>query len=170
MNVHSCFYFQFRHWYSRVINASRSFLSELPLMALSVHTSSFLSKLSLVVVPSVVTRFHTNLIIFESNHGHAIWIHSCDFVFQCLGAIDVDERIQIIVSVLVRPSVWLSLYRALTKLVTLHFCLPWIVVDFLLNNQRDALIIQIYSVIKPYMFRASSLPVIRSFLLYIRHC
>jgi len=41
--------------------------------------------------------------------------------------------------------------------------------DFFLNNQRDALIIQIYSVIKLYMFRKSSLPVIRSFLLYIRH-
>ena len=40
---------------------------------------------------------------------------------------------------------------------------------FLFNNQQDALIIQIYSVIKLYMFRASSLPIIRSFLLYIRH-
>ena len=40
---------------------------------------------------------------------------------------------------------------------------------FLLNNQPDALIIQIYSVIKNYMFQASSLPIIRSFLLYIRH-
>jgi len=38
------------------------------------------------------------------------------------------------------------------------------------NNQPDALIIQIYSVIKLYMFRASSLPIIRSFLLYVRHC
>jgi len=45
-----------------------------------------------------------------------------------------------------------------------------IVIDFFLNNQQDALIIQIYSVIKIYMFRASSLPIIRSFLLYIRHC
>jgi hypothetical protein len=34
---------------------------------------------------------------------------------------------------------------------------------FLLNNQLDALIIQIYSVIKLYMFRASSLPIIRNF-------
>jgi hypothetical protein len=39
----------------------------------------------------------------------------------------------------------------------------------LLNNQPDALIIQIYFVIKLYMFRASSLPIIRSSLLYIRH-
>jgi len=40
---------------------------------------------------------------------------------------------------------------------------------FLFNNQPDALIIQIYSVIKLHMFRVSSLPIIRSFLLYIRH-
>jgi hypothetical protein len=38
-----------------------------------------------------------------------------------------------------------------------------------LSNQPDALIIQIYSFIKLYTFRASSLPIIRSFLLYIRH-
>jgi len=36
---------------------------------------------------------------------------------------------------------------------------------FLFNNQTDALIIQIYSVIKLYMFRASCLPIIKSFLL-----
>jgi len=46
--------------------------------------------------------------------------------------------------------------------------LPCIVIDFFLNNQPDALIIQIYSVIKLYMFRAS-LPIIRISLLYIRH-
>ena len=41
---------------------------------------------------------------------------------------------------------------------------------FFFNNQPDALIIQIYSVIKLNMFRATSLPIIRSFfLLYIRH-
>ena len=40
--------------------------------------------------------------------------------------------------------------------------------DFFLNNQRAALIIQIYSVIKLYMFRASSLPIIRSSVPYIR--
>ena len=49
------------------------------------------------------------------------------------------------------------------------FMLPCLVIDFFLNNQKDALIIQIYSIIKLYMFRASSLPIIRSFLLYIRH-
>jgi len=41
--------------------------------------------------------------------------------------------------------------------------------EFLFNNQPDALIIQIYSVTKLYIFRASSLPIIRSSLLYIRH-
>jgi len=45
--------------------------------------------------------------------------------------------------------------------------LPCIVIDFFLNNQPDALIIQIYSVIKLYIFRASSLSIIRNFLLYI---
>jgi len=40
---------------------------------------------------------------------------------------------------------------------------------FFFSNQPDALIIQIYSVIKLYMFRASSLPIIRSSLLYIQH-
>jgi len=49
------------------------------------------------------------------------------------------------------------------------FMLPCIVIDFFLNNQPDALIIQIYSVTKLYMFWASSLPIIRSFVLYIRH-
>jgi hypothetical protein len=43
------------------------------------------------------------------------------------------------------------------------------VAHFFLINQSDALIIQIYSVIKLYMFRASSLPIIRNFPLYIRH-
>jgi len=47
--------------------------------------------------------------------------------------------------------------------------LPCIVIDFFLNNQPVALIIQIYSVIKLYMFRSSSLPVIRSLLVYNRH-
>ena len=36
------------------------------------------------------------------------------------------------------------------------FMLPCIVIDFFLNNQQDALIIQIYSVIKLYMFRPDS--------------
>jgi len=43
------------------------------------------------------------------------------------------------------------------------------VTNFVLNNQLDTLIIQIYSVIKLYMFWASSVPIIRSYLLYIRH-
>jgi hypothetical protein len=44
--------------------------------------------------------------------------------------------------------------------------LPCIVIDFLLNNQPDVLIIQIYSVIKVYMFRASSLPTIEFFTVH----
>jgi len=114
MNVHSCFYFQFRHWYPRVINASRSFLSELPLIALSVHTSTFLSELSLVV-PSVVTRFHTNLIICEQTNG--LYNLNSQLWFR-VGATDVDEWIHIIVSVLVRPSYDCHCNRALIKPVT----------------------------------------------------
>jgi len=45
------------------------------------------------------------------------------------------------------------------------FMLPRIIIDFFLNNQPDALIIKIYSVIKLYMFRTSSLPIIRSSIL-----
>jgi hypothetical protein len=56
------------------------------------------------------------------------------------------------------------------SLINFTFILPCIVIDFFLNNQTDALIIQIYSVIKRYMFRASSLPIISSSVLYIRHC
>jgi len=40
---------------------------------------------------------------------------------------------------------------------------------FPFNNQPDALIIQIYSVIKLHMFWAFCLPIIRSSLLYIQH-
>jgi len=47
--------------------------------------------------------------------------------------------------------------------------LPYIEIAFYLNNQPNALIIQIDSVIKLHMFRASSLSIIRSSLLYIRH-
>jgi hypothetical protein len=38
-----------------------------------------------------------------------------------------------------------------------------------LNDQPDAPIIQIYSAIKLYMFRASSLLIMWIYLLYIRH-
>ena len=48
--------------------------------------------------------------------------------------------------------------------------LLFVVIDFFLNNQPDALIIQIYSVMKLYVFRASPLLIIRSFPLYIQHC
>ena len=49
------------------------------------------------------------------------------------------------------------------------FMLPYIVKDFFLNSQPGAPVIQIYSVINLYMFRASCVPIIRSFLQYIRH-
>jgi len=38
-----------------------------------------------------------------------------------------------------------------------------------LSNQQDEIIIQIYSVTKLYIFRASSVLIVRSVLLYIRH-
>jgi len=61
-------------------------------------------------------------------------------------------------------------YKHFLKTITYFtIMLRCIVIDFYLNNQPDALIIQIYSVIKLYMFRASSLPIIRSSVLYIRH-
>jgi len=57
----------------------------------------------------------------------------------------------------------LGVYRSLNNGdIEISICLHF-------NNQPDALIIQIYSVIKLYLFRASSLPFIRSFRLYIRH-
>jgi len=45
------------------------------------------------------------------------------------------------------------------------FMLPCIVIDLFSNNQPEAPIIQIYSVIKLYMFRASPMLIIRNFLL-----
>jgi hypothetical protein len=46
--------------------------------------------------------------------------------------------------------------------VKFTFMLPCIVIDFFLNSQQDALIIKIRSVIKLYMFRASTPTTIRS--------
>jgi hypothetical protein len=40
---------------------------------------------------------------------------------------------------------------------------------FPFNNQRDALFIEIYSLIKLYTFLETSLPIIRNILLYTRH-
>ena len=57
--------------------------------------------------------------------------------------------------------------RKLIASVKFAFMLPFIVIEFFLNKQPVALIFQIYSFIKLYMFQASSLPIIRSFLLYI---
>jgi len=69
----------------------------------------------------------------------------------------------------------MTMYRHITVSLSTNVTIPvaknrkTTIKVFFLNNQPDALIIQIYSVIKLYMFRASSLPNIRSFLLYIRH-
>jgi len=57
----------------------------------------------------------------------------------------------------------------LTEVVVRVFVLHRWFTEIFLNNQPDTPIIQIYSVIKLYMFWASSLPIIRSFLLYIWH-
>ena len=51
----------------------------------------------------------------------------------------------------VTRSVKIAIWSTVTHCGPLHF-----------NNEQDALIIQIYYVIKFYMFRASSLPIIRS--------
>jgi len=56
---------------------------------------------------------------------------------------------------------WKTGHSVILNKVVIGFCL--------FNNQPDALIIQTYSVIKLCMFLASSLPIIRSFVLYIRH-
>jgi hypothetical protein len=64
------------------------------------------------------------------------------------------------------PSDWLRLFsnQPFSRINT-----PTFSTLFLFNNQPHALIIEIYSVIKFYMCWASSLPIIRSSLLYIRH-
>jgi hypothetical protein len=59
--------------------------------------------------------------------------------------------------------------QILEKMENINRIQQTLAADLFLNNQPDALIIQIYSVIKLYMFQASSLPIIRSFLLYIWH-
>jgi len=62
---------------------------------------------------------------------------------------------------------WLQAHAEVIGYLYIHFTVRRY--RFLINNQTDALFIHIYSVIKLYMFRATSLPIIRSFLLYIRH-
>ena len=58
----------------------------------------------------------------------------------------------------------LVLYNIMVMLITLGAFYIHVTVhrNRFLNKKQDALIIQIYSVIKLYMFRASSLPIIRS--------
>jgi hypothetical protein len=66
-----------------------------------------------------------------------------------------------------RDQVWCQ-YKTTGKIIQ-HFVIRTKSFFFFLNNQPDAKIIQIYSVIKLYTFQASSLPIIRSYLLYIQH-
>ena len=67
------------------------------------------------------------------------------------------------------PYMDVTCYLSVTRLVIVSVCVIWNVSISFFNNQPAVPIIQIYSVIKLYMFRASSLPIVRSFLLYIRH-
>ena len=67
-----------------------------------------------------------------------------------------------------KESLWIGILYS-NKVSHFTFMLSCIVIDFFLNNQPDAPIIRIYSVIKLYTFRTSSLPIIRSFILYIWH-
>jgi len=60
-------------------------------------------------------------------------------------------------------------YSAITTEKQLYIYVTMPSNKFLFDNRPDALIIQTYLVIKLYMFRSSSLSIIRRFLLYIRH-
>jgi len=83
----------------------------------------------------------------------------------------VQPRLSTHEIVVLITTLWCLVQTVLYMYVCIYFTfmLPCIVIYFLLNNQPDTLIIQIYSVIKLSMFWASSLPIIRGFLLYIRH-
>ena len=53
---------------------------------------------------------------------------------------------------LINRNMYYTLLNTTKILVKCTFILPCIVIDLFLNNQPDALIIQIYSVIKVYRF------------------
>jgi hypothetical protein len=67
------------------------------------------------------------------------------------------------------PYTNVTCHMAVTQLMIISVTVTYSVSISFFNSQADAVIIQIYSVIKFYMFRASSVPIIRSFLQYIRH-
>ena len=80
-------------------------------------------------------------------------------------------------------QLWLQLPPPTAFYIIIYIIRIWLLIDLtrhknqlyihvtvhLFNNQPDTLIFQIYSVIKVCRFQASSLPIIRSFLLYIWH-
>ena len=80
-----------------------------------------------------------------------LWLVTCDLSYLKMWAVHM---------------LYMANIKHFTFLLTLCCC---IVIDFFSNNQPDALTIQIYSVIKFYMFWESCLPIIRSSLLHIRH-
>jgi hypothetical protein len=90
------------------------------------------------------------------------------------GCVNCSHSLPIILFIYIYIYIFIFIYLFIYLYIFLYiyvtFLLPCIVIDFFLNNQKDTLIIQIYCVINLYIFRASSLPIIRSFLLYIRHC
>jgi len=67
-----------------------------------------------------------------------------------------------------RPSLLLPMFLT-PQIQFFTFLWPCNVTNFFLIKPTHALISQIYSVKKLYMFRAVSLPIIRSLPLYIRH-
>ena len=84
------------------------------------------------------------------------------FCFQCRNWLSHIRRVNLMsfekelpIMFSVKVFEWLKCFCLNKQNFT--FMLPCIVIDFFLSNQPDALIIQIYSVIKIYMFRASSL-------------
>jgi hypothetical protein len=91
---------------------------------------------------------------------------------------DADNTTSMVVVVVVMTMMMINGANAVfKKKKTGTICCHWVsmcvstnpLILFFLNNQPDAQNIQIYSVIKLYMFQASSLPIMRSSLLYIRH-
>jgi hypothetical protein len=80
-----------------------------------------------------------------------------------------QKHVSAAIAAICRVMLLLQAYKGANVVSCFTFMLPCVVIDFFLNNQPDALIIQIYSIIKLYKFRASAFTIIRSFPRYIRH-
>ena len=63
-----------------------------------------------------------------------------------------EHGLSLSVSYVFHPCLQKNVKLYSNNIVTFTFMLPCIVTDFFLNNEQGALIIQIYSVIKLYMF------------------